>query len=136
MRPLREFENAKIKSSDPVSSGYQRDHRGDATLMEQAVLVHLPLTDHPFGSDRERAAIFDLADMLRDAIDDQGVGEFDGEAWGGGLCVLYMYGPDADQLFDVVAPILKEAPLARGSYAIKQYGVPEDLSAREVRVDL
>jgi len=49
---------------------------------EQAVLVHLPLTDDPFGSDRERAAIFDLADTLRDAIDDQGVGLFDGEAWG------------------------------------------------------
>jgi hypothetical protein len=48
--------------------------------MEQAVLVHLPLTDHPFGSNRERAAIFDLAELLRDAIEDQGVGLFDGEA--------------------------------------------------------
>jgi hypothetical protein len=104
--------------------------------MEQAVLVHLPLTDHPFGSDRERAAIFGLADMLRDAIDDQGVGLFDGEAWGGGLCVLYMYGPDADRLFAVIEPILKAAPLARGGFAIKQYGAPEDLSAPEVRVDL
>jgi hypothetical protein len=46
--------------------------------MEQAVLVHLPLTDHPFGSNRERAAI--LAEMLHDAIEDQGVGLFDGEA--------------------------------------------------------
>jgi hypothetical protein len=104
--------------------------------MEQAVLVHLPLTDDPFGSHREREAVFDLADMLRDAIDDQGVGEFDGEGWGGGLCVLYMYGPGADRLFDVVAPILNEAPLARGGFAVKRYGGAEDLSAVEVRVDL
>jgi|SRR6266567_8216097 len=104
--------------------------------MEQAVLVHLQLTDDPFGSRRERAAIFDLADMLRDAIDGRGVGEFDGEAWGGGFCVLYMYGPDADRLFDVVAPILMEALLARGGFAIKRYGGAEDLSAAEARVNL
>jgi hypothetical protein len=94
------------------------------------------LTDHPFGSDRERAAIFDLEDMLRGAIDDQGVGLFDGVEFGGGLCILFMYGPDADRLFAVVEPILKAAPLARGGFAIKQYGAPEDLSAVEVRVDL
>jgi hypothetical protein len=104
--------------------------------MEQAVLVHLPLTEHPSGSDRERAAIFDLEDMLRDAVDSRGVGEFDGVEFGGGLCVLYMYGPDADRLFAVVEPILKAAPLTRGGFAIKQYGAPEDLSALEVRVDL
>lgn len=103
--------------------------------MEQAVIAHLPLTDHPFGSDREREAIFDLADTLRDAIDSQGVGEFDGEAWGGWLCALYMYGPDADRLVAVVQPILKAAPLARGGFVIKRYGAPEDNSAVETRLD-
>jgi hypothetical protein len=52
--------------------------------MGQAVLVHLRLTDHPLGSDRERAAIFDLEDILSDAIAEHGVGLFDGEEFGGG----------------------------------------------------
>jgi hypothetical protein len=104
--------------------------------MEQAVLVYLRLIDHPFGSDRERAAIFDLEDMLRGAIDDQGAGLFDGEEFGGGRCVLFMYGPDADRLFAVVEPILKAARFARGGFVIKRYGAAEDFSAVEARVDL
>jgi hypothetical protein len=104
--------------------------------MEQAVLVHLQLIDHPFGSDRERTAIFDLEDLLRDAIAEHGVGLFDGEEFGGGRCILFMYGPDADRLFAAVEPILRAALVTRGGFAIKQYGVPDDLSAPEVRVNL
>jgi hypothetical protein len=109
---------------------------GDEIYTQQAVLVHLRLIDHPLGSDRERAAVFDLEDMLRDAIDDQGVGLFDGEEFGEGRCVLYMYCPDADRLFAVIEPILKAAPFARGGFAIKQYGPAADLSTPEVRVNL
>jgi hypothetical protein len=104
--------------------------------MEQAVIVYLPLTEDPFGLEREREAIADLADMLHHAIEDRGVGEFDGEESGGGRCVLYTYGPDADRLFGVIEPTLKAAPLTRGGFAIKRYGDVKDLNAVEVRVDL
>jgi hypothetical protein len=104
--------------------------------VEQAVIAHLPLTEDPFGSEREREAIADLAGLLHRTIDDHGVGEFDGEEFGGGRCVLYMYGLDADRLFDAVEPILKAAPLARGGFVIKRYGEAKDLSAAEARVDL
>jgi hypothetical protein len=103
--------------------------------MEQAVIAHLPLTGEPFGSEHEREAIADLADILHRAIDDHGVGEFDGEEFGGGRCVLYMYGPDADRLFGVVGPILKAASLARGGFAIKRYGDVRDPNAVEARVE-
>jgi hypothetical protein len=104
--------------------------------MEQAVITYLPLSDGSFGSESEREAVAGLAGLLHDAIDEQGVGEFDGEEFGGGRCVLYMYGPDADRLFGVVEPILKAAPLARGGFVIKRYGNAKDLGAVEVRVDL
>ncbi|MEN3377372.1 MAG: hypothetical protein V7604_2727 [Hyphomicrobiales bacterium] len=103
--------------------------------MEQAVLVYLRLIDHPFGSDREREAIFDLEDMLCDAIDGQDVGLFDGEEFGGGRCVLFMYGPDADRLFAVVEPVLKASRFMRSGFVIKRYGPAEDYSAVEVRVN-
>lgn len=70
--------------------------------MEHAVITHPPLLEDPFGSEREREIIADLADELQNAISDHDVGEFDGEEFGGGRCVIYMYGPDADRLFDVV----------------------------------
>ena len=104
--------------------------------MEQAVIAHLRLTEDPFGSERECEAIADLAGLLHQAIDDHGVGEFDGEESDGGRCVLYMYGPDADRLFSVVEPILKAAPVARGGFAIKRYGDVKDHNAVEVRVNL
>lgn len=104
--------------------------------MEQAVIAHLSLKDDPFGSEREREIIIELAEMLHRAIDEQGVGEFDGEEFGGGRCVLYMYGPDADRLFGVVEPILKSVPLSHGGFAIKRYGDAADLDALESKVQL
>lgn len=104
--------------------------------MEHAVIAHLPLLEDPFGSERERGIIADLAGELQHAIDMRNVGEFDGEEFGGGRCVLYMYGPNADRLFAVVEPILKATPLAQGGFAIKRYGEAKDAIAAEVRVNL
>ncbi len=104
--------------------------------MEHAVIARLPLIEDPFGSEREREIIADLAGELQHVIGENGVGEFDGEEFGGGLCVIYMYGPDADQLFAVVEPILRATPLARGGFAIKRYGEAKDANATEVRVNL
>ena len=104
--------------------------------MEHAVIAHLPLVEDPFGSEREREIIADLAGKLQRAINGHDVGEFDGEELGGGRCVLYMYGPDADRLFDVVRPILKNASLGDGGFVIKRYGEAKDPNAVEAKVVL
>ncbi|WP_108660841.1 hypothetical protein [Acuticoccus kandeliae] len=104
--------------------------------MDQAVIARIPLVEDPFGSDREREIISDLADSLATAINTYGVGEFDGEEFGGGTCVLFMYGPDADRLFGVVEPILKACPLARGGFAVKRYGEADDRNAIAVKIPL
>ena len=103
---------------------------------EQAVRVHLQLSDTQFGSPTEREAIGNLSDRLDEAIRTQEAGEFDGDEFGDGECVLYMYGPDADKLFAVVEPLLRATPLCRGGYAIKRYGQAEDEAARQVRVEM
>ena len=102
--------------------------------MEQAVIVHLRLSDGAFGSCEERRALFDLEEQLESAIAAAGVGEFDGDEFGEGECVLYMYGPQADQLWAVVEPVLGACPCASSGYAIKRYGEATDVSAQVIPV--
>ncbi len=105
-----------------------------AGAMEHAVIVHLELSDDRFGSPEERESISKLEDRLAAAIDGAGAGEFDGDEYGQGECVLYMYGPDADRLFAVLEPVIKESRAARGGYAIVRYGEASDPHARDKRV--
>ena len=102
--------------------------------MEQAVIVHLRLSNDRFGSSGEREALFVLEGEMTKAIEQADAGEFDGDEFGEGECVLYMYGPKADRLFTAIEPALKSSPLASGGYAIKRYGDVSDLTAPQVRV--
>jgi hypothetical protein len=68
------------------------------------------------------AGLDEIEDPLIEAIDASGVGEFDGNELGPDGAVLYMYGSDADRLWQVVEPVLRGAPVGSGSYAIKRYG--------------
>lgn len=104
--------------------------------MEHAVIVHLRLDDDGLGSAVKRESINELQDELANAIDDADVGEFDGDEFGEGECVLFMYGPDADALFDTIEPILKQSVHAEGGFAIKRYGEAGDPKAKEVKVKL
>lgn len=93
----------------------------------QAVLVTFPFE----GSDL--SSIFALEDRLIEVIEHAAVGEFDGNEVGGGTCTLYMYGPNADQLFESIFPVLAQQDFPSGSYAIKRLGNP---GAPEQRIEL
>jgi hypothetical protein len=102
--------------------------------VKQAVIVHLRLSDDRSGSFEEREGLFALQEQMAEAIKNAAAGEFDGDLWGEGECILYMYGPDADLLFAAIEPLLKSCPLASCGYAVKRYGESADPDAREVRV--
>ncbi|SRR5579875_3026851 len=102
--------------------------------MEQAIIIHLQLSDKSFGSYKEREALFSLQNQMAKAIKDANAGELDGDEFGQGECVIYIYGTDADRLFAVVEPLLKSCPLTLGGYAIKRYGKASDPDVREVLV--
>jgi len=91
-------------------------------MEDHAVIVHFQ-----YGS-RDLQAMFDLEDKLESAIAEAGAGEYDGNeiAVDGSDGRLYMYGPDADGLTDVVRPILATAPFMKGATITKRYGPPED----------
>ena len=103
--------------------------------MGHAVIAYFLLASAPSES-AKNDILLKMEDRLIAAINENGVGEFDGIERGRGAYIMYMYGPNADQLFAVVEPILKSEQVARGSFVIKRYGSTEDENAREVRVPL
>jgi hypothetical protein len=99
---------------------------------EQSVVAYLE------SSNEERADapqdLMELEEWLSTALAEGGAGYVDGHELeiGGNHLILYLYGPDADRLFEAARPVLKRWPYKRG-YAVKCYGPP---GAREVRVEL
>ncbi|TWT77397.1 hypothetical protein Pla123a_20580 [Posidoniimonas polymericola] len=96
---------------------------------EQAVIVYFQYS----GPDLED--LFTLEERLEKAIAKEGVGEYDGNevAVDGRDGYLYMYGPDADRLFEVVKPVLAASSEIGKAVARLRYGPPED-GVRETHV--
>lgn len=103
-------------------------------MESHAVIVHLRLSDTGFGTDEDRIAILKLEEMIEDAVAATAAGDLDGDEFGQGECVLYVYGPDADRLFALIEPLLKSSPVACGGFAVKQYGGIDELDLRTERV--
>lgn len=91
-------------------------------MAEHCVKVVLKLSDDEHGTSEERDSIHGLSDALEASIEEYDAGEFDGDEFGGGECTLYMYGTDADRLFEAIRRPLFASPLARGGHVIKRYG--------------
>jgi hypothetical protein len=97
-------------------------------MSQHCVKVVLPF----LGSDL--SPLFRLEEQLMEAIKKSGAGEFDGNDVGQGQAVLYMYGPDADALYEAVAPVLHGSGLLKGGTVIRRYGPPAE-GTREVRTE-
>lgn len=100
-------------------------------MSDHAVIVHF--INYPFGNDLD--PLFALEEELVMAIEDANVGEYDGNeiAVDGNDGTLYMYGPDADRLFEAVRPTLEACAFMKGAQVTKRYGSPED-NAEEVTI--
>ena len=70
--------------------------------------------------------LFALEQELERAIAAARAGEYDGNeiAADGSVGTLYMYGPDADRLYESVRPVLEASPLMRGAQITRRYGPP------------
>ncbi|MEU9166800.1 hypothetical protein AB0D34_03170 [Streptomyces sp. NPDC048420] len=100
-------------------------------ITEEAVITHYRLSDDQYGSRAERDAIFAAERTMTAAVEEAGVGEVDGNEFGGGEAVLYAYGTDAKVLFKVLEPTLRDLPF-RPAHVVLRYGRQET----ETRVDL
>lgn len=99
------------------------------------MIVRLALGEEHFGSVGAREVVRALEREIRAIVDGSGLGEFDGDEFGGGEAVLYLYGPDADRLYVAVEPALRAVSL-RPVQVILRYGDAGDPAALERRLEI
>lgn len=95
----------------------------------QAVIIRLKLSDEAFGAWEEREAVYRLEDRLEQLLASNTVGEVDGHEFGDGFAAIYLYGPSADAIAELVAPLVAFAREHPGSTLTRRFGRP---GAREV----
>jgi hypothetical protein len=98
---------------------------------------HAVIVNFNYGSN-DLTRLFEIEERLESAITEAGVGEFDGNdiATDGSDANLYMYGPNADAIFEVIRPILEKIDCMKGAKATLRYGPPdEDVPEKVIKID-
>ncbi|MCL5995986.1 MAG: hypothetical protein M1546_08015 [Chloroflexi bacterium] len=103
-------------------------------MADHCVRVILKYSDED-GTGEMVDALFNLEELVMSVVEEQEVGEYDGNDIGQGEFTMYMYGTDADRLLSAILPTLQTSSLAKSGYAVKRYGPPEE-GVKEIRVDL
>lgn len=96
---------------------------------DEWIAVYFKLSNE-YGTQAERNDVHRFTDKLDKLIRESGAGVFDGDEFGNGEGGLFMYGPNADSLFSIIEPLLRDWKPLKGGYAIKRYGAPTDQSER------
>ena len=94
-----------------------------AAAPEEPPADHAVIVQFQYGS-KDLQPLFQVEDELRAAIKKAKVGELDGhettpDGRGG---FIYMHGPDADRLLEVVEPILESTAFMKGAKITRRYG--------------
>ena len=100
--------------------------------IEHAVLVYF---DNYGSTDLGR--LFELEDKIEMALTAAGVGKYDGNEIrvDGSDGTLFMYGPNADSIYEVIRPILISTDFTKNALVILRYGPPEEgVPRKEIRL--
>ena len=87
-----------------------------APIPDEAVLIYID------GEDLEGS--IPIQEKLQSLLENESVGEFDGNEVGGGQLVLFLYGPDAELLFSRIEPTLRADEYCRGAKVVIRWGGP------------
>lgn len=96
---------------------------------EHSVIAHFRLASEGFGDADQRKLVYQAEQAMAAVTKETGVGEVDGNEFGGGEAVVYAYGPDADALFKVMEPTLRDLPFRPAHVVLRR-------SDKESRADL
>ncbi|MFJ3520736.1 hypothetical protein [Streptomyces sp. NPDC090131] len=101
---------------------------------EHAVIARFRLGGDDFGESDQWSRVFDAERSLQAAVSAAGVGEVDGNEFGGGEVVIFAYGPDADALYRVMEPGLRVPPF-RPAHVVLRYGEQaEDMTSERIEL--
>ncbi len=72
--------------------------------------------------------LFEVDDLLEAAAEKSGAGEHDGHEIAVDLSdgSYYLYGPDADKLYEAIRPVLESQDFTKRAKVTLRYGPPED----------
>jgi hypothetical protein len=102
----------------PRRSFPRSQDRAETRITEHAVIIKFR-----YGS-TDLVKLFELEDQLREALSKAKVGEYDGNeiAIDGSDGALYMYGPDANRLLEVVEPMIQAVSFMKDAQVRRRYG--------------
>ncbi|WP_369263507.1 hypothetical protein [Streptomyces sp. R35] len=95
------------------------------TPPEHAVVARFHLDCDDLGDPDQWSLVFAAERSMGAAVKAAGVGEVDGNEFGGGEVVIFAYGPDAETLYRAMEPGLRALPF-RPAHAVLRYGEPVD----------
>ena len=98
----------------------------------ECVLVHLDGTSLP-DEVYQQCDLMTLSGQLGEALEQQGLGEYDGDEQGPAETTLLMYGSDAERLFGGIEAVLRAYPLCQNARVVIRRG-PPGAPEREVRL--
>lgn len=94
--------------------------QSDSASLDQAVIVKYNFS----AGNLDR--IFQLEDQLANAVESASVGQFDGNeiAVDGRDNLFYMYGPDANKIYEAIEPVLLSWDVLSQAQVLLRYGPP------------
>lgn len=97
-------------------------------IIEQAVIINFK-----YGK-TDLSDLFSLENRLEDFLKDKNIGDLDGHeiAVDGSDGFLYLYGNNAQLLFDTIIPILKEAPFMEKAKIHLRFGDVNDINTKTI----
>lgn len=87
----------------------------------EVLLIFLQFPKGALNNEKKLDAVFNLEDILTQAVELDGAGDFDGNEFCEDTVTFFIYGKDVNKIQEVVAPIIEKIPCLQGSYILKRY---------------
>jgi hypothetical protein len=113
---------------------FSRESTISDVTTEHSIVIRVSPPPGPSGTATDMASIAVLEEELIAAITQGRAGEFDGSEFIENDVYFYAYGPNADQLFAAIRPILLDFPAH--CHVVLRYGSYHDSQARTTVVQL
>ena len=108
---------------------FSNKQHGSNIAYDEAVIIEIDFAGlDQFGTDEQKQAVKSLEEELEGSL--KAPEGLDGDEFGEGQALIYLYGPSADKIFEKVQPVLKRSPFSHITITL-QYGLPDDPNTKE-----